>query len=275
MVKYELDLFSNAISSLDESLRQYRQHTEGKVDSLKFAILNLGHFIELLLKHLVSEQHKLLVFKEPAKKGINEENSLTITTEHSINILENCDIKVPDSLQKDIKTLREKRNAIMHYKVKIDTDEFVELIGCLLADITVWDSGNLKHRVNISDHVSPENWKLIAQTVKDEERKIMLAEESAIRFNGEHSFNLIDSCPECGHLTIYLKADEDGLCCSYCSFEDQGQECEHCNVIYPIGESYPKGDGRSYFDLCTDCYEAMVRADMEEEYRYEMWKAGR
>ena len=48
--KLELNLFENAIDSLNEALIKYNEGQEGNTRAFKFCILHLSQFFELILK---------------------------------------------------------------------------------------------------------------------------------------------------------------------------------------------------------------------------------
>jgi hypothetical protein len=120
MSQYELDLLQNAGDSLEESLKRYESYLSGDDVAIKHAILYLGHFIELYLKHCVYKQHELLIFKNPSSDKVHTEDAETITVDTAISILKNCSLTLPKPLLDDITKIRKKRNAIMHYKVSVD-----------------------------------------------------------------------------------------------------------------------------------------------------------
>ena len=66
---HKLNLFENAIDSLDEALLKYEIGAhETEPAALKFAVLHMAHFMELLLKKYLSDIHPLLLFKDVFKK---------------------------------------------------------------------------------------------------------------------------------------------------------------------------------------------------------------
>jgi hypothetical protein len=151
----ELNLFDNACDSLSEAIRKHEESLRGDKTALKHAVLYLSHFVELFLKTYVAKQHPLLIFTKP-NADINKSDPHTITISAAIQILKNCEIKIPKALEEDIEKLSEQRNQITHYKVSIPSQEFVKRMSRLLADMATFDRINLG--LNICDHINEDVW---------------------------------------------------------------------------------------------------------------------
>lgn len=230
MPHYELDLLQNAADSLEESLRRYESYVSGDDAAIKHAILYLGHFIELYLKHCVSRQHELLIFKNPASDKVRTEDAETITVETAISILKNCNLTLPKPLLDDITKIRKKRNAIMHYKVSVNPEVFLELVGKLVADLSVWDSASIKAGINTL--VAPDKWQIIAQNVINLEVKLQAATECAFKFNEQSGVDLNTTCSDCGYETAYIHPDDESeIKCGYCDASHFAQECSSCGLL--------------------------------------------
>lgn len=88
----KLNLFENAIDSLNEALQKYGEAKGGNKNAYKFCVQHLSHFLELLLKFQVSRAHELLLFRKPFQK-ITKESS-TINMREAIQFLENDGKKI-------------------------------------------------------------------------------------------------------------------------------------------------------------------------------------
>ncbi len=275
MSQYELDLLQNAADSLEESLRRYESSASGDDAAIKHAVLYLGHFIELYLKHCVSKQHELLLFKNPSSDKVRTEDAETITMDTAICILKNCGLSLPKPLLDDITKIRKKRNAIMHYKVSINPDEFLELVGKLVADLSVWDSASIKAGINTL--VAPDKWKIIAQNVTDLEAKLQAAMECAGKFNEQSRIDVNTTCSDCGYETAYIHPDDESeIKCGYCDATHFAHECSSCGLSCAEEDMnhFADSDEGTEIDVwtCTKCDQESAYRDMQEEMAYEHYR---
>jgi hypothetical protein len=264
MPLYELDLLQNASESLSESLRRYGDHLSGDEAAIKHSVLYLGHFIELYLKHCVSKQHDLLIFKNPSAEKVGTEEAETITIDSAMAILKNCKISIPKPLLDDITKIRKKRNAIMHYKVSVDPEEFLELIGKLIADLSAWDASNIKAGINTL--IAPDKWQIIAQNVTDQEAKLQAAMECASKFNEQSGIDVNTTCSDCGYETAYIHPDDESeLKCAYCDATHFAFECSSCGLhcAEDVMHHFADSDEGVEVDIwtCNKCGEEQAYGD--------------
>jgi hypothetical protein len=76
MKSHKLDIKGNALDSLNEGLRRFAEAREGDVRAYKFAVLHVSHFLELLLKHAVAEQHRKLSSQRWSSPGREHRRSI-------------------------------------------------------------------------------------------------------------------------------------------------------------------------------------------------------
>lgn len=252
----ELNLFDNACDSLSEAIRKYEASLGGDKTALKHAVLYLSHFVELFLKTYVAKQHPLLIFANPSG-DITKNDAKTITINDAIKILQNCGIKIPRALGGDIDKLSKKRNQITHYKVSIDSGEFVKRISRLLADITIFDRINLG--LNICDHINEDVWAIVSKNVDDEIRKLEAAENEAKKRWELAGVDSIETCPKCYHETTYTSEDLGMIKCAFCDYTSEAAECTSCNRYLPDDEF-------CHEELCNECAEESDYG----EYLYEL-----
>ena len=100
-MKHKLDLLGNAVDSLNQGLKLYIEGRDGTVGAYKFAVLHLSHYLELLFKHAVAEEHRLLIYKKPDSKSLSTE--ATIGLWGALNILRNVGHSFDEQLLKDLK----------------------------------------------------------------------------------------------------------------------------------------------------------------------------
>ncbi len=82
-----MKLYENALSSLHEGLRCWKQGEDGNQERYKFAILHISRFFELALKYTVCQMHPLLIFKKPYSKNLDD--AITISPQEAFYIIKN------------------------------------------------------------------------------------------------------------------------------------------------------------------------------------------
>jgi hypothetical protein len=136
----EMKLYENALSSLDEGLRCWKQGEHGDKERYKFAILHISRFFELALKYAVYCMHPLLVFKKPYSKDLSE--ATTISPQEAFYILKNSitdslgDIDFDDEDIKPLLRLKKVRNSIEHFVYDLSPEEIKEDIILFLETAT-------------------------------------------------------------------------------------------------------------------------------------------
>lgn len=168
---YELDVKDNALDSFNESLSKFELGENGNVKEFKYAILNMCHFIELVLKLYVISIDENLVFsrcyKEVAKRAKKDsvdlleayqrmrsekvdflpfiaghESPHTITLDKALDLAkcEKCSVTGVDFVDtdfcSDIEWIKGLRNDIEHYKFKLPPKEVRLCIGRLVRGVT-------------------------------------------------------------------------------------------------------------------------------------------
>lgn len=164
---YELDIKENALDSLKEALIKFEDGEAGNLRSFKFAIQNMAHFVELILKqyvmtineHLVFDKcfkviskraskdsislldaHKTLldegfsfealVLASPSPYTINVDQALSLAKEEVCGVTGNH--FVDQEFIDDIKWMKGLRNNIAHFQFAIDAKEVRLCMGRLV-----------------------------------------------------------------------------------------------------------------------------------------------
>lgn len=143
-------LRDNGIDSLKAAYKNIIEIDEGATADhyFKDSIIFLNHANEILLKYLIGERSQALLFtdidkyikaKEKAIKESKDDvfdvepNLRTITLEEAIKRTEYaCDLIIPKELKGTIHELLKLRNKIMHYGLKLETTEVVDLVDRLI-----------------------------------------------------------------------------------------------------------------------------------------------
>lgn len=134
MSTHELDLLENAIDSLNEALAKFKQGEDGNEKAYKFAVLHMAHFIELLLKHHVSQKHALLIFAAPFAAKLDRNK--TIGLWEAIDFINNeSPESVSGEFRKDLEWLKRLRNDIEHHKFQMDVAQTRKTLGRLFRSV--------------------------------------------------------------------------------------------------------------------------------------------
>ena len=241
MAQVELDLFENAIDSLNEALTKYQEGINGDEKAYKFCVQHLSHFLELILKFYVTQCHPLLIYKNPFAKTLNEE-SQTIGLFEAINFLKNEGHDISDKFEKDIKWLKKLRNNIEHHKFSMDVDEVEETIGRLMSAVVEFDESH--ENIDLSSNISAKQYDLFHELANTYEGRLKKAEEKveeALRGLDPKEDNMsVYHCYECDHDTIIHDEDSNtGYSCTFCGNEESDDievECAICRCSWPTGQ---------------------------------------
>lgn len=116
----KLSLIENAYDSFAESL-SYVELAGANPSRWKFAVLNLVHAVELVLKQCLVNEHELLVWQDIDRPG-----KVTVGLERAIQRLKAARVDMDDADVQAIQTAIRWRNNITHYKVDLIIEEVRE-----------------------------------------------------------------------------------------------------------------------------------------------------
>ena len=233
----KLNLFENALDSLNESLEKFKQGEKGDERAYKFCIQHLSHFMELIFKYYVYQCHPLLIYKNPFKKNIKEDD-FTINLNDAINFLKNEGRDLPVNFEKDIDWLKKLRNNIEHHKFSMSIDEVKITIGRLINSLVKFDKDN--DNINIIEHISKKHYFLFFELGYSYEERLEKSLKSALdyAYHPKHNTdNFAVTCEECNNETMIPEEDSDsGYRCSFCGTEDSDNIevlCTYCGSQSP------------------------------------------
>jgi hypothetical protein len=113
-------LIENAYDSLAESLG-YVEKAASDPSRWKFAVLNLVHAVELVLKQRLYDEHELLIWQDVDRPG-----KLTVGLEKAIQRLAYAKVAIDEADVQGIETAIRWRNNITHYEVDLIAEEVRE-----------------------------------------------------------------------------------------------------------------------------------------------------
>jgi hypothetical protein len=115
-----LSLIENAYDSFAESLG-YVERAITDPSRWKFAVLNLVHAVELVLKQRLVDEHELLIWQDVDRPG-----SRTVSLDKAIQRLATARVAMDDGDVQAIQTAIRWRNNITHYEVDLVAEEVRE-----------------------------------------------------------------------------------------------------------------------------------------------------
>ena len=265
-LKHKLALLDNAVDSLNEALDKYKLGAhEGKSEQLKFAVLHMAHFVELLLKKRLSDIHPLLIYERPFEAKLR--TNRTVSVSKAINFLRHAD-ELEDEFHDDLKWLTELRNRITHHEFEIDIPRTKDILGRIVrATYDFCDENSIAELENLLDTDSSSTLKSL---LDDYTEKLKLAKSNA----DEHAqlFGPFDDahsqpegpfeCGDCGEVDCVAAIDEQsetGFPCKCFACESEGQlaRCEECGTWSPDWDlvTHPYTDQQT---VCWACQESLI-----------------
>lgn len=115
-----MSLIENAYDSFAESLG-YVERASNDPSRWKYAVLNLVHAVELMLKKRLADEHELLVWQDVDRPG-----RTTVGLEAAINRLQAASIALSNEEKQAIRAAVKWRNNITHYEVNLVASEVRE-----------------------------------------------------------------------------------------------------------------------------------------------------
>ncbi len=265
---HKLDILPNACDSLDEALLKYQAGREGDIHALKFAVLHVSHFLELVFKYYVSTRHPLLMFKNPFSRNIRQEN--TIGLWDAIQFLKNEQKDLDRQFLDDLEWLKELRNDIEHSRFEMSPDEVKRIIGRILNAFAKFNDlhGDIDFKSVLSRDAYgrlqefADDYRLKFNAAMDEVHSMRDAAYAGLRpkeWAEVEWYELL--CSECGHETFVPdSASSTGHRCTFCGnteSEEIPEECSVCGDKWPVFDmevnSGPDEHGE-FFRVCPNCH---------------------
>lgn len=276
MKKHSLDLLDNAIDSLSEALSKYNEGEQGDEKAYKFAILHLSHFIELIFKHYISEQHKLLIYKNPFADKLDE--SKTIGFWESVNFIshETGEIAKNSEFRKDLDWLKKLRNDIEHYKFDMNVEEVRETIGRIFR--AVLEFFEFFTDLDLESYVPTElsdTFRVLSDEYEGKVRRareiVEKAEVEAFAGYRPKEFDQAQwyklHCPECENDFMIPNDDSDtGYKCALCGNEDSDEIPVYCDICGSEGVADEMSAWHDdHGNLETRCYYCSGQYHMDKD----------
>lgn len=257
MKKYSLNLYQNAIDSLNEGMNFYSKSYEEE-SKYKFCIILISNFMELILKYMVELQNPLLCYEKPSATNLNIEK--TITWKQSLQILSNSDVFIKKDLIHDIMELSELRNKIIHYKFEYHTSEIRIIIRSVIGELRKLFNEVVKK--DFIDDVSEET-KVLLKTIEDEYlSQLHLAQADAKEEADIDGLEIAD-CGYCFQSDTAVERINNEIYCYFCEETDYEDTCCRCTEMFRISEmnSFGKTEDGDLLYLCDYCSDLLESDD--------------
>jgi hypothetical protein len=225
------DILDNAVDSVQMGLSHYLD--ENLETSDKWAILELFHAIELLLKERLYREHPLLIYRNMDRPL--GDDAKTVGMQEIFGRFANLGIEIPDEYQEILRDLQRRRNRIEHHRFVPDQSHR-PVLGEALKFIDYFLDKHLNE--DLEDHISPELFREAKELIRSYEVLIRRAhaaiEAARSRFSPKDQSTLDTGlCGDCGNRTVLVGAGDENICyfCDRAVIVRQCQEC--CEYLPP------------------------------------------
>jgi hypothetical protein len=193
------DLLTNANDSLKRAVQllAWKDFTSEHA-TLKHAITNAAHAIELLLKERLRRAHPAFVWQNVDKYPSLQ--AATVTSDIAISRLKSlCGVAFTPSDEKNLLSLRTTRNAIEHYEWRASEKEAKIIVGNALSFAFDFAAENLGADL-VAEFKKDDTWRMLIQEMYEFVRAHGARIEARLGKQGEFSA----CCDECGEQTVTL-----------------------------------------------------------------------
>jgi len=252
----KFDLINNARSSLNHAVVHLTNPDGVRDDDLKFAIRDVAHVVELLLKERLRCIHPAFIWQSVDKYPLEAH---TVDTNTAVKrLIKIGSISLDEEDQQTISACRKFRNKVEHYEFELNTKETEVVIGRMLSFIFNFSDKHLG--IDLEEEFrSDDTWKTLIEMYEFWEAHHIRVEK---QLEGEGK--CIIECPSCGAMTFDLEAEK----CALCDHAETVTKCDICNTEVPDSEIEAHGDADMGVEvlICKNCIEAQAEAYYEGEY---------
>ena len=248
-MRHELDLWGNAIDSLCEGLRRYRDGREEDPRFYKFAVLHFAHFAELYFKHAVAKEHPLLIWRNPSSKSL--EGTRTIGLKEAFAVLSNAGTPLEPDLHRDLEWLRTLRNDIEHYKFTMDIRQVRATLGRVLRATSDFGEGTgLDDLRGLVGYESRDTYDTLLDEYRD---RLANAQADAANDSGGLGATV---CYSCGESKVAAERAE-AVHCHFCDEDEPRHECVICSESFRESEMTPWNEDHppNVDFVCDSCFD--------------------
>jgi HEPN domain-containing protein len=230
-----LSLIENAYNFLNQSLRHYRQ-TSRNIEAWPFALLHITQSIELMLKHLLTNAHPILIFDDVDRR------TRTVSLEQALTRLEAVGVSIGEKEKVNIRKASHYRNLIVHYEITLNKFEWKNVYAQLFEFVHFFHHEHLSKEIH--SHIAKDNWPVEArlmayfrknfvlyngmELVNYYPREIVAAQRITSFSNGNQQFDRIKYGDEPGWLSFNTTFAD--IPCHDCGVVKGQFHVENCDV---------------------------------------------
>lgn len=245
------DIFENALDSVRMGLRHYQDEDLGTRD--KWAILELFHAIELLVKERLRREHRLLIYRNIDKPL--SDDSTTVGLRECLGRFVNLKVEIPGEYVDILLDLQRRRNRIEHHRFVPDTSHRT-VLGEALKFIHYFLAEHLDE--NLEDHLPSEAFEKVKELILGYDELVRRAVNALESERARHApkdrlMMEVGTCPECGNRTVLVGAGDDNFC-YFCADAVVVRQCQVCTEYLPADE-FVAGE------ICHECFSYKVSRD--------------
>jgi len=211
----------------------------------KWAILELFHAIELLLKERLWQEHPLLIYRHVDRPTTAD--AQTVGLQETLARFANLDVELPQQYVTILKDLQRRRNTIEHHRFLPDTSHR-QVLGEALKFIVYFLREHLDE--DVEDHLQPELFAQVRELIFEYEELLERAKASmdaaCNRFDPKEQGQFeTATCPQCRNPTVLIGPTGEPFC-HFCNAIVTVRLCEECG-------GYFSPDELTWADMCRDC----------------------
>jgi hypothetical protein len=242
------EILDNALDSLRMGLRHYLDPRLENRD--KWAILELFHAIELLLKERLYQEDPSLIYRA-SEKPVSDD-SRTVGLEEALERLAAIGLDVPDEYIAILRDLRRRRNRIEHHRF-VPASSHRRVLGEALKFIGYFLEDELGE--DLKDHLAHDLFHKAKELIVDYDVLVRRAESAMEAVRGRFDPKercLLDTgtCPDCGNRTVLVGADDEPRC-YFCDERVSVRQCQYCAEYVPEDDLVGSG-------ICSSCFSERI-----------------
>ncbi|PGK70114.1 hypothetical protein CN929_06180 [Bacillus thuringiensis] len=207
MLNNGLDFILNSLGSV-----------EAEDEDIKYAVLHLHAGVLLLLKERLASTEWELLFQDIKKADINLLRTGDFQSVNYKSLMERlekkCDVNIEDNLKNKLNWLKNERNKMEHYEVKIEVEAFRARIVELFVYFIPFVQKELIEKKVLDEH--EYRWRKIRDYLHDMGQYIEFKIKHIIPKIEESEY--IFDCPRCNQYAVEL-TNKGRFFCNFCDVE--------------------------------------------------------
>ena len=260
----KFDLINNARSSLNHAVEHLANPDGINSGDLKYAIRDIAHVVELLLKERLRRIHEAFIWqnidKYPSSGAYKVGTNIAVERLFKLG-----GIKLAEEAKKTISACRDFRNLVEHYEFEINLKETKGIIGRMLSFIFDFSKKHLQLDLE-KEFRNDDRWVALIDIYEFWEAHSNLLEKQLVE-EGKVTI----CCPSCDAMTFDIDSEKCLLCghveslvdCDVCHESVLESETEVVNE-FDYDEEGPTGEAQ--FTICKRNLSASLTSSRLHDY---------